>query len=373
LNKRIAILTSSRADFGIYLPLLFALQKDSFFSFKIIAFGTHLSLEHGYTISEIEKEGFIIDYKLYAAQNSNNQQGISENYAEYAKLFSSFWGVHAQEFDLVFALGDRYEMAAAVMSSIPFGIKIAHIHAGETTLGAIDNVYRHCITLASSICFTSTDIYTEKVNQLTGNSIPVYNVGALSLDGIENIELPSQIELENQFKLDFSKPLILVVMHPETIEPHKNGFYINELLDAIELLPEYNYAINLPNADTNAFIIRDAILKLKDKNLTNKNISVIEHFGKRNYFACMKYASLIIGNSSSGIIEAASFQKYVLNIGLRQKGRAMGENIINCEFDKFSIMDKIITSISIGKYSGYNIYKNNKDVALTILNYLKIN
>lgn len=373
MNKSIAILTSSRADFGIYLPLLFALQKDSYFSFKIIAFGTHLSYEHGYTISEIEKEGFIVDYKIYAEQKTNDEFGISENYADYSKLFSTFWSIHKNEFDLVFALGDRYEMAAAVMSSIPFGIKIAHIHAGETTLGAIDNVYRHCITLASFICFTSTDIYTEKVNQLTGNNIPVYNVGALSLDGMENLELPSQLELEKLFNLNFSRPVILVVLHPETIDSHKNEFYINELLDAIELMPEYNYVINLPNADTNANIIRDAILKFNAKNRAYKNIAVIEHFGKRNYFACLKYASLLIGNSSSGIIEAASFHKYVLNIGNRQKGRAIGKNIINCDFDKFQIIDNTKSILNFGNYNGLNIYQSIKYSAIEILKILKLN
>ncbi len=371
MNKRIAILTSSRADFGIYLPLLFALRDDNCFNFKIIAFGTHLSEEHGYTINEIENEGFCVDYKIYSPQNSNDQLGISENFADYSKLFSSFWNNQKLEFDLVFALGDRYEMAAAVMSSIPFGIKIAHIHAGETTLGAFDNVYRHCITLASYICFTSTEIYSERVNQIMANKIPVYNVGALSLDGMENLELPNQMELEKQFKLDFSKPLILVVMHPETIEPNKNNFYIDELLNAIKLLPEYNYVINMPNSDTNAQIIRNAILDFKANNYTNHNVKVIEHFGKRNYFACMKYSSLIIGNSSSGIIEAASFNKYVINLGNRQKGRAIGENIINCEFDKFKIVDCIKDTLKLGKYNGTNIYKNSENTALKILDHIK--
>ncbi|MDI1234259.1 MAG: UDP-N-acetylglucosamine 2-epimerase [bacterium] len=359
MNKRIAILTSSRADFGIYLPLLNRLKVDKNFDLKLIVFGTHLSLENGYTVDEIIKEGFNPDYKIFVKQNRNDVFGIADNYADYTKLFAEFWELNGKNFDLVFALGDRYEMAAAVMAGIPFGIKFAHLHAGETTLGAIDNTYRHCITLASSICFTSTEIYKERVAQLVENTVPIYNVGALSLDDLEALELPSKETLANQFNLDFSKPLIMVVFHPETIHPEKNKRYIHELLKAIENLSEYSFAINLPNTDTNSDDIRTAILEFKASQTNNKSIAVVEHFGKRNYFACLKYASLLIGNSSSGIIEAASFNKYVLNIGDRQKGRAKGENIVDCEADSIKIVSFSRELLSFDLFKGQNIYKNN--------------
>lgn len=369
MSKSIAILTSSRADFGIYLPLLNLLKKDASFDLKLIVFGSHLSKLHGHTIDEIIAEGFNADYTLYAEINNNNAEDIANNYAEYTQLFSTFWANN--RFDLVLALGDRFEMAAAVLAGIPYNVKFGHLHAGETTLGAIDNIYRHCITLASSICFTSTQMYRERVHQLVESTVPVINIGALSLDGLENLQLPSKEELAQKFNLDFSKPLIMVVFHPETVESNKNEIYINEVLNAIELMPEYAFAINMPNADTGADIIRKAILDFKNKHADNQSISVIEHFGKKNYFACLKHANLLIGNSSSGIIEAASFNKYVLNMGNRQKGRAKSENTKDSDIDCNEIITMTKELIKFGSFNGENIYKNDKSSAEQIIKTLK--
>ncbi len=369
MSKSIAILTSSRADFGIYLPLLNLLKKEASFDLKLIVFGTHLSKLHGHTVDEIIAEGFNADYKLFAEITNNRAEDIANNYAEYTQLFSTFWANN--KFDLVLALGDRFEMAAAVLAGIPYNINFGHLHAGETTLGAIDNIYRHCITLASSICFTSTQMYSDRVHQLVEATVPVINVGALSLDGLEKLELPSKEDLSKKFKLDFSKPLIMVVFHPETVESNKNESYILEVLKAIELMPEYAFAINMPNADTGADIIRKAILDFKNKHADNQSISVIEHFGKRNYFACLKHASLLIGNSSSGIIEAASFNKHVVNMGNRQKGRAKSENTKDCAIDYKEIINLSRELIKLGNYSGQNIYKKEKSAAEEIIKTLK--
>lgn len=369
MSKSIAILTSSRADFGIYLPLLNLLKKDASFDLKLIVFGTHLSKLHGHTVDEIIAEGFNADYKLFAEITNNRAEDIANNYAEYTQLFSTFWASHT--FDLVLALGDRFEMAAAVLAGVPYNVKFGHLHAGETTLGAIDNIYRHCITLTSSICFTSTQMYSERVHQLVEANVPAINVGALSLDGLEKLELPSQKDLALKFNLDFSKPLVMVVFHPETVESNKNETYIHEVLKAIELMPEYAFAINMPNADTGADIIRKAILDFKAKHSGNKSISIIEHFGKRNYFACLKYANLLIGNSSSGIIEAASFNKFVINMGDRQKGRAKSENIIDLTIETSAIVSMTKQLINLGQYLGKNIYKHQDPAATAILNNLK--
>ena len=369
MSKSIAILTSSRADFGIYLPLLNLLKKDASFDLKLIVFGTHLSKLHGHTVDEIMAEGFNADYKLFAEITNNRAEDIANNYAEYTQLFSTFWASHT--FDLVLALGDRFEMAAAVLAGVPYNVKFGHLHAGETTLGAIDNIYRHCITLASSICFTSTQMYSERVHQLVEATVPVVNVGALSLDGLENLQLPSKEDLAKHFNLDFSKPLIMVVFHPETVEPSKNEIYINEVLKAVELMPEFAFAINMPNADTGADIIRKAILDFKAKHSENKSISIIEHFGKRNYFACLKHANLLIGNSSSGIIEAASFNKYVLNMGNRQKGRAKSENTKDCAIDCNEIIIATKTLFKLETYQGQNIYQRPGSTAELILSAIK--
>src|ERR1044071_7587685 len=163
---RIGILTSSRADFGIYLPLLREMQRQSWIDFKIIAFGTHLSRFHGYSIQQIEEAGFEVSYTIESMLLSDSPESISTAMGLTMIHFSSFWKDHAAEFDLVFCLGDRYEMFAAVMAGVPMHIRFAHLHGGEKTLGATDNVFRHSITQAASIHFAATEQYADRIRQL---------------------------------------------------------------------------------------------------------------------------------------------------------------------------------------------------------------
>ena len=175
---KIGVLTSSRADYGIYLPLLNELKKDIFFDLEIIAFGTHLSERHGLTLSDIIKDGYDTIHEITSLVEDDSEKGIVISYGNTVLEFSNFWST--QKFDLVFCLGDRFEMSAAVQASIPFGVKLAHIHGGETTLGAIDNIYRHQISLASKYHFVSTNDNMQKVEQLIGSSNLIYDVGSLS-------------------------------------------------------------------------------------------------------------------------------------------------------------------------------------------------
>ena len=163
---RIAVLTSSRADFGIYTPLLKAMKSDDYFDLKIIAFGTHLSRFHGYTKSQIEAVGLSVDYEIDSMMLSDTKEAIANAIGLTIIKFSTFWKEHESDFDLVFCLGDRYEMFAAVLSGLPFSIKFAHLHGGEKTLGAIDNVFRHSLTHTSKIHFTSTENHKNRVQEL---------------------------------------------------------------------------------------------------------------------------------------------------------------------------------------------------------------
>ena len=183
---KIGVLTSSRADYGIYLPLLQKLKKDSFFNLEIIAFGTHLSKKHGFTLSDIVNDGYDTIHEITSLLEDDSEKGIAISYGNTVLEFSNFWAV--QKFDLVFCLGDRFEMSAAVQASIPFGVKMAHLHGGETTLGAIDNIYRHQISLASKYHFVSTNENKQKVKQLIGSSNLIYDVGSLSLSNIETFK-----------------------------------------------------------------------------------------------------------------------------------------------------------------------------------------
>src|SRR6187402_1429695 len=173
---KIGVLTSSRADYGIYLPLLRKMKNDPSFGLEIIAFGTHASKFHGYTVNEILDSSFGKVHIISALISNDDEQSIATSYGLTALKFADFWA--QQQYDWVFCLGDRFEMSAAVQAGIPFGVKFAHIHGGETTLGAIDNIYRHQITLASALHFTSTDIFKNKVIDLIGSSENVFDVGS---------------------------------------------------------------------------------------------------------------------------------------------------------------------------------------------------
>lgn len=353
---KIGVLTSSRADYGIYKPLLDAIKAEAGFQLSIIAFGTHLSHFHGYTVQAILNDGFDVKYTLNSMLLNDDANSVATAFALTALKFADFWKEHVTEFDLVFCLGDRYEMFGAVSAGIPFNIKFAHIHGGETTLGAIDNIYRHAITLASLYHFTSNEQHTEKVRQLTDSNDNIYTVGALSLDNLDSVTLYTKDEFQHRYGIDVSRPSVLVTYHPETVSPQKNLENINALCAVIRDVKHYTYIISLPNADTFGNAIRQKWQSLKTK--LGERIVLIENFGTKGYFSCMKYCTFLLGNSSSGIIEAASFNKFVINVGKRQEGRLIGGNVFQCPVEYDAIMESINKVESLGEYTGSNLYYN---------------
>jgi GDP/UDP-N,N'-diacetylbacillosamine 2-epimerase (hydrolysing) len=330
---KIGVLTSSRADYGIYLPLLKKLFVDDFFNTEIIAFGTHLSKSYGSTINNIIADGFSVKHRIKTVAKGDKPADISQSIGETIKSFSDFWEINM--FDLVLALGDRYEMFAAVMASVPFHIKIAHIHGGETTTGAIDNVFRHSITHASSVHFASAEDYKNRIIELTENKKGVYNVGSLSFDNLKTLKLLSDVEFFNKYKIDLKKPSILITFHPETVSFEKNGIYIKEIIKALKSLNSYQQIITMPNADTMGSLIRKEIVSYAEG---RKDVHCVENFGTVGYLSCMKHCSFMLGNTSSGFIEAGFFPKPVINLGDRQKGRIVTKNIINSDIDKETIL-----------------------------------
>lgn len=346
----IALLTSSRADYGIYLPLLKALESDHYFSLHIIAFGTHCSEHHGNTVDAIKNEGFSEIIEINNLLNGDTVKDITLSYANTVKLFADFWDEH-ENYDWVICLGDRFEMAAAVNAGIPFGVKFAHIHGGETTLGAIDNIYRHQITLTSKLHFPSLPIFKERILELIGkeSESTIKITGSLSLDNLSNLELLTQEEFKTKWNIDLTIPTILITIHPETVDYKSNKIFAEESIKALtELQKSYQLVITMPNADTAGSIFRNAFQIFGES--YSEKVKLIENFGMLSYFTCMKYAKLLLGNTSSGIVEAASFQKHVINLGDRQKGRFAGENVIHVPFDS----EKIIHSVNELKDKSYN-------------------
>ena len=364
---RVGVLTSSRADFGIYLPLLKALQKEEAFHLELIVFGTHLSKFHGYTVEQIEREGFKIAKRVESLLLGDTPSAIASAYGLTALKFAEYWQENEQNFDVVFALGDRFEMAAAVAASIPFGIKIAHLHGGETTLGAIDNIYRHSISLASQLHFVATEPFAKRLKQLLDDEkASIYNVGSLSLENLKNIDFLSVEAFKNKWQIDLNIKTILVTVHPETVAYQKNLAYCEETIKALEQLAnEFQIVITMPNADTAGMVFREAFETLAKK---QQSIKIIENFGTQSYFTCMKYAKLMVGNTSSGIVEAASFQKYVLNLGDRQKDRLCGENVIHVPFNHDLIVKNTL-EYATKEYNGENIYfkSNPSEIIIQIL------
>jgi GDP/UDP-N,N'-diacetylbacillosamine 2-epimerase (hydrolysing) len=359
---KIGVLTSSRADYGIYLPLLKKIKKDNYFELEIIAFGTHLSKSHGFTIKSIEEDNYSKIHCLSSLVSNDDAQSIATSYSLTALKFADFW--QHNKYDLVFSLGDRFEMSAAVQSGIPFNVKFAHLHGGETTLGAIDNIYRHQITLAAQLHFTAGEMFSDRIIELTGSNKNVFTVGSLSLSEIENFQPINKSEFYEKFKLP-NKDFALITFHPETLDTEMNQHFASEIRKALsQVVSKLFLVITMPNADTMGSVFRMEIEQLKNE--FSNHVLCIENFGKKNYFSAMYYAKLLVGNTSSGIIEAASFGKIVVNVGNRQKGRMQSDNVINTTFNDQKIIDAVEKAIEKSPFTGVNKYykKNSSDLII---------
>lgn len=334
---KIGVLTSSRADFGVYIPLLKEIQCDSFFELEIIAFGTHLSTNHGYTFNEIKENEFRSIKELKTLLDCDSPKDLALNIGNTCSVFAEFWSTN--KYDLVITLGDRYEMFAAVSAASPFNVKFAHIHGGETTLGAIDNAFRHSISLFSDYIFTSTDEYKKRAKEIVNESAKVFNVGALSIDNLNQIDFLSITDFQEKFNIDITIPTILSTFHPETVSYNKNESFIQELLNSFDLLKKkYQIVVTMPNTDTMGQMIRDRINKYKDN---NPEIILVESFGMVGYLSCMKYCKFLLGNTSSGFVEASYFPKFVINLGDRQKGRIETKNIYTIPINEKKILSTV--------------------------------
>ena len=353
---KIAVLTSSRADFGIYLPLLRALRSNSAeFDLEIIAFGTHLSPFHGKTIDLILKHGFEVKHRITSMLLTDDEDSIATTYALTGLKFADFWSQNKVRFDWVLCLGDRYEMGAAVAAGIPFGIRFAHIGGGDTTLGAIDNIYRHSISLASTIHFVSLESFADHVKQIVGEQARCVVTGSLSLDNLNDIKILSKEAFFIEWGIDLNIPTVLVTIHPETITSQNNLEYCKEIIKALTVLGrDQQLLITMPNADTSSSMFRKAFETLQQNN--PEHVKLIENFGTESYFTAMFHVDYLLGNTSSGIVEAASFGKFVVNIGDRQKGRPTSENVVHVPFLSAEII-KAGKNLTGKKYTGINVYK----------------
>ena len=323
---KVGIITTSRADFGIYTPLINALKKTRDTQVYIFAGGMHTAARFGYSITHI-KAAYpeALKEALITLVDDDSPQGLSSSMGFTTLNFGNIWEKYVDELDLVFVLGDRFEMFAATASLVPFNFKIAHLHGGETTLGAIDHKFRDAITAMSDIHFTSHPQHARRVEQIAGSNREVYPVGSLGVDAVLTVSLYAPQDFFSQFNFDIDRPFVLMTYHPETVSM-ENRHHIQEVIKAIQEI-ELPVLCTLPNADTEGSIIRDALLSYAGSNPTR--IKCFENLGQKGYLTAMKYCTYMLGNTSSGIIEAGAFKKPVVNIGDRQKGRVAGANVIH--------------------------------------------
>jgi GDP/UDP-N,N'-diacetylbacillosamine 2-epimerase (hydrolysing) len=308
------------------------IKEDSKLTLQVIATGMHLSPTFGFTLNEIEADGFEIDYKVGALSDDDSSIGIAESMSnalvECAKAFNVL------KPDVVVVLGDRFEIFAAASAALVARIPLAHIHGGETTVGAIDEALRHSITKMSQLHFVAAKEYRDRVIQLGESPNSVYLVGGLGIDSIKKLNLLSREELESSLGFKFDKKNLLVTFHPVTLENETAEYQITELLNALSELEETRLIFTMSNADTGGEKINNLIENYVSK---NPNAIAFTSLGSLRYLSCMKQVDGVIGNSSSGIIEAPSFKKGAINIGDRQLGRLMASCIISCQPTKEEI------------------------------------
>jgi len=326
-EKKICVVTGTRADYGLLYPLLTKLADDDDFELKIAATGMHLSPEFGLTYKEIEKDGFTIDVKIENLLSSDTPVGISKSIALAVSSFAEYF-VYSEP-DLVIVLGDRYEILAACIAAMVVRIPIAHLYGGETTEGMIDEAIRHSITKMSYLHFTSTEDYRRRVIQLGEDPKRVFNVGALGIENIKRMQLLSKDDLESNISFKLDKPYLIVTFHPVTLEDNTAQIQFGELLNALDRFNKVKVIFTKSNSDTNGRIINKMIDDYVG--IRSDRAVAFTSLGQVKYLSALKYAAAVVGNSSSGIIEAPSFKIPTVNIGDRQKGRIQAGSVINCK------------------------------------------
>lgn len=323
--RKICVVTGSRAEYGLLYWLMKEINDDPELELQIIATGMHLSPEFGLTYQQIESDGFRIDAKVEMLLSSDTPVGIAKSIGLGVIGFAD--ALDRLKPHVLVLLGDRFEILAAAQAALVARIPIAHIHGGETTEGAIDEQIRHAVTKLSHWHFVATEVYKKRVVQLGENPEHIFNVGAPGLDQIHYLQWLELSALEVSLDIHLKFPTFLVTYHPVTLGSNPANIAMNELLIAIDHFPDATVIFTYPNADTNGRILIQQINEWINRNQHRAKAFV--SLGQQKYLSLMKIADVILGNSSSGIIEAPVLKKATINLGDRQKGRLKATSIID--------------------------------------------
>ncbi|MBL7048019.1 MAG: UDP-N-acetylglucosamine 2-epimerase (hydrolyzing) [Nitrospira sp.] len=343
-KKKICVITGTRAEYGLFYPLLCLMKKDAFFSLRIIATGMHLSPAFGLTYREIESDGFHISERVEMLLATNTDEGMSKSVG--LGIISMTDALKRLSPDLVLVLGDRYETFAAAAAAFFIKIPVVHLHGGELTEGAMDDAMRHSITKISWLHFTSTEQYANRVIQLGEDPGRVFNVGAVGLDNIHGVKLMNKRELERVINFKFQGRTAIVTYHPVTLEAGSSENHFRAMLDCLHHVEGLKMIFTMPNSDPGSQVINDLIVSYVSSN-PQRAVSFTS-MGRMRYLSAMKYSDLVIGNSSSGLIEAPSFGIPTVNIGDRQRGRVTAESVISCGIKAGDIKKAIRYALSDG-------------------------
>jgi GDP/UDP-N,N'-diacetylbacillosamine 2-epimerase (hydrolysing) len=324
---KICAVTTTRADYGIMRPLLLKLNAQDWVDLRLAVSGTHLLKAFGHTIDEIERDGLLIDTKISILSKANDSPlETGKIMAKTVEKFTQYY--EASKPDVVLVLGDRFEMFEAAAAAVVCRIPLIHIAGGETTQGAIDEVFRHSITKMSYLHFASTEAYRQRIIQLGEDPKRVFNTGALGVENVRKVKCLSRKRLSEELQFDLDKPYAVVTFHPVTLEGHSALTQLNELLKVLKNHPEMSFIITKANADLDGERIN---AKLEEFVKKHDNCILVSSLGTLKYFSAIRYCECVIGNSSSGIVEVPSFNKPTVNIGDRQKGRIQADSVINCK------------------------------------------
>ncbi|MFJ5358505.1 UDP-N-acetylglucosamine 2-epimerase [Pectobacterium sp. CHL-2024] len=343
--KKITVFTGTRAEYGLLYWLLKDIQADSELCLQLLVTGMHLSPEFGHTYTQIESDGFTIDEKIEILLSSDTPVGIAKSMGLGILGFTD--ALERLNPDCLVVLGDRFEALAVAQVAMVLRIPVVHLHGGEITEGAYDDAFRHAITKLSHLHFTSTEEYRKRVIQLGEVPDHVFNVGAIGLDHLQRSSLLTLNELSQSLSFNLNKPYFVVTYHPVTLADENPEASLLELLAALDDFDNYQAIITYPNADDGGRKIIPLIEKYGEK--YPDRVLVIPSLGQKRYLSAVKYAELVIGNSSSGIIEVPSFNIPTVNVGSRQKGRLAADSVFHCDVCKEDICENITKAIEYKK------------------------
>ena len=341
--KKICVVTATRAEYGLLKPLILKLKRCVEWETQLIVTGAHLVKKFGYTCQEVEQDGVEIFERIPINTEGDTEYDISLMMANALVGFGRYF--RKERPDLLIVLGDRTEILAICAAAVNARVPIAHIHGGELTFGAVDDCMRHAITKMSYLHFASAEEYRRRIIQMGEEPARVFNVGALGVENILKERLMAPKELGEEVGFPAERDYAIVTFHPVTLEGGKAEIQVKELFSAMQIRRDLFYLITKANADAgggliNQFMEREAV--------KYPNMKLVPSLGMKRYLSAVKYARLVLGNSSSGVIEAPSLGVPTVNIGDRQKGRIMAESIICCEPDCLSIMDAIDKAMHMG-------------------------